>query len=63
MRKVQVNAMVAEAIDNLMKAQPGRPSSERQAFRQKANEILAQLTIVDLRKIDDELVHMLNLFA
>ena len=63
MRKVQVNAMVAEAIDNLMKAHPGRPSFERQAFRQKANEILAQLTIVDLRKMDDELLHMLNLFA
>ena len=63
MTKNEVNAKVAEAIEFLRRAQPGRPMSERTANREKANAIMAELTMRDLRKINDELLAMLGCYA
>lgn len=63
MTKIEVNAKVAEAVEHLILAQPGRPSSERQIHRNAANEIMGALKMADLRKVDDELLAVLGNFA
>lgn len=63
MTKLEVNAKVAEAVEHLMLAQPGRPSSERQKHRTIANEIMGALSMKDLRKVNDELLAQLSAFA
>jgi hypothetical protein len=60
MTKLEVNAKVAEAIEHLMMAQPGRPSAERQIHRQAANQIMGSLEMKDLRKIDDDVLAVLG---
>jgi len=63
MTKNEVNAKVAEAIEFLERAQPGRPMYERVANREKANAIMAELTMRDLRKISDEMFALLGRYV
>lgn len=59
MTKIEVNAVVAQAVEHLRQARPGRPSSERSIHREAANKLMADLTMSDLRKVSDEMAAML----
>jgi hypothetical protein len=59
----EVNAVVAEAVEEMRRAQPGRPGTERAAHRAKANELMAKLTRRDLRKVRDEMAELLAAYA
>lgn len=63
MTRNEVNTIVGQAVEHLEKAQPGRPAVERAAHRQAANDLLAPLTMSDLRKIDEELQNLMLAYA
>jgi hypothetical protein len=56
MSKHELTLKVCEAIEALEKSRPGRgPSTERAAYRAKANEIVATLPNNWWRKVSEEL--------
>jgi len=63
MTKNEVNAKVAEAIEHMRLSQPGRPSSIRQAHRKLSNEIMGSLSDRDLKKVNDEMLNLLGIYA
>ena len=59
----EVNGIVAEAIEHMRLAQPGRPSHLRSEARAKSNELMGSLTDGDLKKVTDEMLNLLSIYA
>ena len=60
MTKNEVNGRVAEAVELLRRAQPGRNAAEvRQELRSEASRILTSISRRDMRKVDDDLAAVL----
>lgn len=61
MTKLEVNGKVAEAIEELRKAQPGRgPAETRSKHKAAANELMASIPRRDMVKVEDDLLSILS---